>query len=151
MVRVPVLSVQRTSISGGSALGAGSEETKVLELDRRARIGSLLRIELFDWHRLARKARLDKKEVFAADEPHVSRNHVARRQLHDVSRHDLRQRYFARIPFPNDRGAVTRIIARSLAAAAGARRPHFLEQRVNLRRRYGQGLFRGGNGRSISF
>ena len=65
---------------------------------RVARVGLLHR------HGLAGQCRLDEEQVLGGNEPDVAGNHVARRQLDHVARHELLERDFLRLSVAHDGG-----------------------------------------------
>jgi hypothetical protein len=61
--------------------------------------GDLARdFRFLDRHRLARQRGLRDEEILRAHEPHVGRNHVAGREVHDVAGHEILERHLATHP-----------------------------------------------------
>ena len=82
---------------GRAALDARAEKRERRELERGGgRTGGLGRVFL-DGEALAGQRSLDHEQVLGLHDPHVARDHVARRELDDIAGDELRERSLARL------------------------------------------------------
>ena len=113
------LSAGRDDHAGrGAAHDARAHEADRRQLGERARRCRTRRpVRLFDRQRLTRERRLAHEQVLRRDHAEVGRNHVARRQVDDVSRHQLVHRDLS----PPRHGRAGRIVLVAGALDGGVR------------------------------